>query len=63
MRLCDVCCGTTVSSLEILVPLLEKHENVKEWLRKLNTLSCFEINKRGLQRLQSFVEIVKQQHQ
>lgn len=59
MRLCDVCCGTTVSSLEILVPFLERHENVKKWLRMLNQLSCFEINTRGIERLKSMVEILK----
>ncbi|KAJ8717579.1 hypothetical protein PYW07_005509 [Mythimna separata] len=61
MRLCDLCCGTTISSLEILVPLLQRHENVKNWLEALNSVSCFEVNKRGLKRLQSFVDILKQQ--
>uniref|UniRef100_A0A2A4JU40 Glutathione S-transferase n=1 Tax=Heliothis virescens TaxID=7102 RepID=A0A2A4JU40_HELVI len=55
IRLCDICCAATVSSLEILVPLLEQHSKVKQWLMSLKSLPCFEINTRGLKRLQGFV--------
>ncbi|CAB3219716.1 unnamed protein product [Arctia plantaginis] len=60
MRLSDLCCGTTVSSLETFVSMLDRHKRVKEWLDHLNTIPCFEINKRGLSRLDSFVKIFKQ---
>ncbi|XP_022837694.1 glutathione S-transferase E14-like isoform X2 [Spodoptera litura] len=59
IRLCDICCGTTISSLEILIPLLERHQRLKEWMRELRNLPCFEINTRGLKRLQVFVDAVK----
>ncbi|XP_047031133.1 glutathione S-transferase 1-like isoform X2 [Helicoverpa zea] len=58
IRLCDICCAASVSSLEILVPLSEQHNKVKEWLESLKSLPCFEINTRGLQRLQGFVRKV-----
>lgn len=59
MRLSDLCCGTTVSSLEIFIPLLDRHKRVKEWLKTLKEIPCFEINKHGLNRLDSFVKIFK----
>ncbi|XP_075981432.1 glutathione S-transferase 1-like [Anticarsia gemmatalis] len=59
VRLCDLCCGTTVSSLEILVPLCDRHEKVKEWLKNLKSLPGFEINDQGLHRLLSFVNTIK----
>ncbi|XP_026739293.1 glutathione S-transferase E14-like [Trichoplusia ni] len=58
MRLCDICCGTTLSSLEILIPVSDRHPNVKRWLDNLKALPCFEINSRGLKRLQDFVKLI-----
>lgn len=58
MRLCDICCGTTLSSLEILIPVSDRHPNVKKWLDNLKALPCFEINSRGLKRLQDFVKLI-----
>ncbi|CAH0589915.1 unnamed protein product [Chrysodeixis includens] len=58
MRLCDICCGTTLSSLEILVPVSDQHPNVMKWLGNLKALPCFEINSRGLKRLQDFVTLI-----
>lgn len=59
IRLCDICCGTTISSLEILVPLLDRHERLKDWMKELKNLPCFEINTQGLKRLQGFVDAMK----
>ncbi|KAL0870181.1 hypothetical protein ABMA27_006326 [Loxostege sticticalis] len=56
MMLCDLCCGTTVSSLQLLVPLTDRHVKVSQWLKSLQQLPCFETNSRGLKRLASFIE-------
>ncbi|XP_059046599.1 glutathione S-transferase E14-like [Achroia grisella] len=57
--LCDICCAATISSLQLLLPLLDRHKNLKSWLQKLDALPCFEINRRGLKRLNVFVEKIK----
>lgn len=59
MLLCDLSCAATVSSCRLLVPFLEKHKKINEWLKKIEDFPCFEINTRGLQRLKSFVDSVK----
>ncbi|KAF9412784.1 hypothetical protein HW555_008787 [Spodoptera exigua] len=61
IRLCDICCGATITSLEILIPLLERHIHLKNWMSALKSLPCFEINSQGLKRLQGFVDAVKNQ--
>ncbi|XP_047996845.1 glutathione S-transferase E14-like isoform X2 [Leguminivora glycinivorella] len=53
VTLADLCCASTVSSLQLLVPPLDRHVKVKQWLGRLPKLSCYEINLRGLELLKS----------
>ncbi|XP_063366624.1 glutathione S-transferase 1-like [Cydia amplana] len=55
VTLADLCCATTVSSLQLLVPPLERHIKVKQWLDRLKKLPCYETNLRGLERLKSCI--------
>ncbi|XP_063626346.1 glutathione S-transferase E14-like [Cydia splendana] len=55
VTLADLCCATTVSSLQLLLPPLDRHVKVKQWLDRLQKLSCYEINLRGLERLKSCI--------
>ncbi|XP_061720705.1 glutathione S-transferase E14-like isoform X2 [Cydia pomonella] len=55
VTLADLCCATTVSSLQLLVPPLDCHIKVKQWLDRLQTLSCYETNLRGLERLKNCI--------
>ncbi|XP_031765891.1 glutathione S-transferase 1-like isoform X2 [Galleria mellonella] len=59
LYLCDICCAATVSTLQLLIPLLNRHKNVEIWLNRVQALPCFEINKSGLKRLNVFVEKIK----
>ncbi|CAH0401107.1 unnamed protein product [Chilo suppressalis] len=59
MTLCDLCCATTVSSLQILVPVTERHDKVLKWLNNMQQLPCYSINTRGIQRLKSFVDSIQ----
>lgn len=59
MLLCDLSCAATVSSCRLLVPSLDKYKRINRWLEELEDFPCFEMNARGLQRLKSFVEGVK----
>ncbi|KAM3959420.1 glutathione S-transferase E14 [Aphomia sociella] len=59
LYLCDICCAATVSSLQLLLPLLDHHKNIKKWLKELQTQPWFEINTRGLKRLNVFVDKIK----
>ncbi|XP_063830472.1 glutathione S-transferase E14-like isoform X1 [Ostrinia nubilalis] len=56
MTLSDLCCGTTISSLQLLVPITDQHPKVNEWMKILQQQPCFEINLRGLKRLATMVE-------
>ncbi|XP_060805658.1 glutathione S-transferase 1-like, partial [Amyelois transitella] len=56
VSLCDLCCGATVSSLQLLIPLLERHHKVDSWLKRLQAHSCYRVNENGLKRLNIFVE-------
>nr|WDQ36045.1 glutathione S-transferase epsilon-5 [Grapholitha molesta] len=58
VTLADLCCATTVSSLQLLVPPLDRHVKVKQWLDRLKKNSCYEINIRGLERLESCISKV-----
>lgn len=59
IQLCDLCCAATISSLELLIPALDKFPLLKQWMEELEKLPCFEINKKGLNQLNEFVKIFK----
>ncbi|XP_073954196.1 glutathione S-transferase 1-like isoform X2 [Choristoneura fumiferana] len=56
MCLGDICCATTVGSLQLLVPLLDRHVKLSAWINRIRQLPCFQIHLRGVQRLKAFVE-------
>lgn len=59
MSLCDLCCAATVSTLQLLIPPTEKHKKVNRWLKRLEEIPCHSINKIGLDRLQIFIDQIK----
>ncbi|XP_038211221.1 glutathione S-transferase E14-like isoform X2 [Zerene cesonia] len=59
MYLCDICVMLTVTSLQLLIPISERHINIKKWLQRFEALPCYEINRRGLERLAHFIELYK----
>ncbi|XP_045502067.1 glutathione S-transferase E14-like [Colias croceus] len=59
MYLCDVCVMLTVTSLQLLIPITERHRNVKQWLKRFEALPCYEINRQGLERLTHFIELFR----
>lgn len=59
MCLGDVCCATTVGSLQLLVPLLDRHAKIGAWMSRLRQLPCFQTHLRGVQRLKAFVDATR----
>ncbi|XP_053614947.1 glutathione S-transferase 1-like isoform X2 [Plodia interpunctella] len=59
VSICDLCCVTTVSSLQLLLPLSDRHSNISDWLQRLQKLPFYKLNERGLKRLNVFVEKIK----
>lgn len=58
MRLSDICCATTISTLEYLVPALYKFKKINKWIEKMEDLPEFQINKDGLKRLKIFIDML-----
>ncbi|XP_037873489.1 glutathione S-transferase 2 isoform X2 [Bombyx mori] len=59
MRICDFCCASTISSMETVVNGIKKFVYLKRWMDELEKLPCFEINRRGLERLKYFMSLYK----
>ncbi|XP_049877426.1 glutathione S-transferase 1-like isoform X2 [Pectinophora gossypiella] len=59
MRLCDLSCAATISSLRLLIPPLKRHSKVNDWLENINALPFSHINAAGLKVLKTNVETVK----
>ncbi|XP_030030115.2 glutathione S-transferase 1-like isoform X1 [Manduca sexta] len=58
MWLCDICCGATISSLELLIPGVEKYVALQSWMQRLQKLPCFKINYSGLMKLNNYVKLI-----
>ncbi|KAJ0174367.1 hypothetical protein K1T71_010513 [Dendrolimus kikuchii] len=58
MRLSDICCATTISTLECLLPVLGTYVKLNNWMKKIEELPAFQINKDGLKRLKSFIDMM-----
>lgn len=58
MTLSDLCCVSTISSLELLIPLEQEYPSVRDWMSRMKEQSFYELNMRGLERLRSFMELV-----
>ncbi|XP_068620650.1 glutathione S-transferase E14-like [Battus philenor] len=59
MMICDICALSTITSMLCLMPLAERHVGLKKWLKAFENQPFFNINKKGLERLQKYVMIAK----
>ncbi|XP_045452597.1 glutathione S-transferase 1-like [Melitaea cinxia] len=60
--LCDICTVAVVTSVLQLVPLTQRHERVQKWIENFQHLNFYVINKRGLLRLNSYINAFKAIH-
>ncbi|CAK1584100.1 unnamed protein product [Parnassius mnemosyne] len=59
VMLCDICAMSTITSVQCLIPLADHHVRLKQWLNEIEKLSFTDINKRGLERLNKFIDLAK----
>ncbi|GBP13925.1 Glutathione S-transferase E14 [Eumeta japonica] len=59
ITICDLCCGATISSLELLIPLSEEHNILKNWMKRLRKQKCYIDNEHGLRRLEKYIQQMK----
>lgn len=59
MHLCDICAVTVLTSMLQLVPLTKRHPKLIQWIKKFENYPFYEINKKGLNVLQNFINMMK----
>lgn len=59
MSLADICCMSTITSLQLLIPPQDKHAYIRNWLEQMKSQPFYEINVNGLKRLQGFIDLLK----
>ncbi|CAH2089097.1 unnamed protein product [Euphydryas editha] len=60
--LCDICAVAVVTSVLPLIPLTERHERVQQWIENFQHLKYYDINRRGLLKLNSYIDAFKDTH-